>query len=40
MADIRSRAQQQLGSDMVQNQQYLQAVEQNLQPLENQNVAD
>lgn len=40
MADIRSQAQRQLGSDMVQNQQYLQAVEQGLQPLENQNVVD
>lgn len=40
MADARSRAQQQLGSDQIQNQQYLQAVEQNLQPLENQNAVD
>lgn len=40
MANARSRAQQQLGSDQIQNQQYLQAVEQNLQPLENQNAID
>lgn len=40
MADIRSQAQKQLSSDMIQNQMYLQAVEQGFQPLENQNVAD
>lgn len=40
MADARSRAQQQLGSNIDQNQAYLQQVEQNLQPLENQNAID
>lgn len=40
IADARSRAQQQMGSDIVQNQNYLNAVEQRADELENQNAID
>lgn len=40
IANARTRAQQQMGSDLVQNQNYLNAVEQRADELENQNAID